>query len=102
MQKQCTVAAAAAANEGKIDASSTIVAEQCRSRLSCAESEEPARNCAIAAPDPVTGEAFRRAEMPEVAFDDSIAPRRMKSSKRRSTGLNMRAGSLTFFVISGT
>ena len=45
VQRRCT-AAAAAVDEGKIDASPTIVAERCRSRLSCAESEEPARNCA--------------------------------------------------------
>lgn len=51
---------------------------------------------------PFTGEAFRRAEMPEVAFDDSIALRRMKSSRRRSTGPNMRVGSPTFFAITGT
>lgn len=35
-------------------------------------------------------------------WDAGSSFRRMKSSKRRSTGLNMRAGSLTFFVISGT
>lgn len=98
-------AAAAAANEGKIDASPTIVAEQCRSRLSCAESEEPARNCAIAAPDPVTGEGFRQAEMPEVAFDDSVAPRAdfSTSEKFKTPGRICALDRLlTFFVIFGT
>ncbi|KAK1128884.1 hypothetical protein K0M31_020022 [Melipona bicolor] len=62
VQRRCT-AAAAAVDEGKIDASPTIVAERCRSRLSCAESEEPPRNCADVAR--LLHRIFTREEVPD-------------------------------------